>query len=291
MAKKRNEDLYLVEQRRHLESYYRERLTNMALAQFEWTGLPDTVDRWYMEKTLFYNGRAAFYIPEGLDFWMCTGWQHSGGQFNSYGYPTDIKGIDFNALNIPVSDFELIYDNMSRGNTMSRMVEIHTASLVETHQTFRTNLMHQNTPYLVSTSKQQLLSVKNVFKRMFYFDPVIEVDESFDRETISTVNTDVKYIGNELLNTRRDLWDDALSMLGISTGDTKRERLISDEVDANLQEGIISLNARLMNRVNLCNTLNEKHGLNISVRLSDEVACPEISQEIEIPNTPENKEQ
>ena len=33
-------------------TFYYERLVDLALAQFEWEGLPDTVDRRYLEKTL-----------------------------------------------------------------------------------------------------------------------------------------------------------------------------------------------------------------------------------------------
>ena len=57
-------------------------------------------------------------------------------------------------------------------------------------------------------------------------------------------------------------------MLGIAAETTKKERLISDEITMNRQEDSVSLNSRLMERTALCNLMNERYGLDMSVNLS-----------------------
>lgn len=281
---RRTSDVGIAVENVHIYEYYRERLINMALAQFEWHGLPDTIDVRYLEKTLFYNGSVCFYQPTGTDIWLGTSWVQKGGLFDVYGYPQDVYGIDFNGNNIETDDWELIYDNRSRTALLGK-IELYAKLLYETHQTFRSNLMQQNTPYIVATSKNELLSVKNLFARLFQFDPVIEVREGFSGQSIDqavkTLDTRVDFKGKEILETRRELWADALSMLGITSETTKKERLIQDEIAINRQEDTISLNARLLNRVEFCNKMNKLHGWKLSVNLSEiAVGLPTASTDV-----------
>lgn len=276
MARKSADDRRLEIENLDLYNTYRERLYNLALSQFEWHGLPDSVDRRYMEKTLLHNGSVAWYIPEGMpaDEWFCTSWVHTSGTFDTYGYPVAINGIDFNGRNITTGEFRIVYDNMSRVPLLPK-IDIYAKRLYEADQTFRMNLRMQNTPYIVATSKNELLSVKNLFKRIFSYDPVVEIRPEYDiQKSVQTLDLKVPFIGKELLETRQILWGDALSMLGITSETTKKERLIEDEIQINRQEDTISLNARLLNRVELCNWMNKEHGTNMSVNLSQTVVSP-----------------
>ena len=73
-----------------------------------------------------------------------------------------------------------------------------------------------------------------------------------------------------MLQALKTVWAEALSMLGITAETTKKERLISNEIMINRQEDLISLNSRLLNRVEFCNKMNKKYGLDLSVNLSSE---------------------
>lgn len=262
-----SEDAQLVYQAADILGYYRERLVNIALSQFEWTGLPRTVDARYLEKTLLHNGSAVLMQPEGLDIWLGLGWIQRGGTFTSYGDPAAVYGVDFNGKQIPTSVWHLVRDNRSRSPIMPK-IELYARRLARLDLTFDVNLMHQNKPYIVKTTKRELLGVKNIFQRIFAFDNVIEVNESMDEDSISTIDTRVDFKGNDLLEARRTLWADAVSMLGIASETAKKERLIADEITMNRQEDSVTLNSRLMERIELCNTLNDLHGLNVGVNLS-----------------------
>ncbi len=267
--KKPDKDLFIDDQM--IYRYYRERLINLALSQFEWHGMPETCDRLFFERALLYNGTACFCKPKGTDFWLSVGYVHQGN-LDVYGYPTKIRGIGFgNKANIIPEDneWEFLYDNMTRTSLMPK-IDLYARLLWEVHQTFRSNLKHQVTPYIVLTTRDQQLSFRNLFNRVFGFQPVIEVKNNFDPDAIRTLDTKVDFKGMELLDCLKVVWAEALSMLGITAETTKKERLLNNEITLDRQEDLISLNSRLMNRIEFCNKMNKKYGFNLSVNLSSQ---------------------
>ena len=264
----RNSEKSLVINNVEIYNYYRERLINLALSQFEWHGLPETCNRLFMEKSLLFNGKACFIKPEGTDFWLSTDWILKG-PLDVYGWPTNIRGVGFGQYNyIEGDEWEVFYDNMTLTSLLPK-IDMYAKLLWECHNTYRSNLQQQITPYVVLTSKNESLSVKNMFNRIFGFQPVVEVKNTFDPSTIQTIDTRVDFKGKELLENLKVLWAEALSMLGITGETSKKERLISDEIVLNRQEDVISLNSRLSNRIEICNKMNNKYGWNLSVNLVD----------------------
>lgn len=266
----RREDKALMVQNSEIYLYYKERLINLALAQFEWHGLPETCDRLWFERSLLFNGKAAMYQPTGLDVWLSTDYLQVG-DFDVYGYPTKIVGIGYNAKNIETDNWKILYDNMTR-TTLIPKIDLYARLLWEVHNTFRSNLQQQITPYLVATTRNQALTFKNLFNRIFGFQPVIEIKntENID-EIIKTFNLGVEFKGLEMLDCLKRLWAEALAMLGITAETTKKERLIEGEITLNRQEDNIGLNARLLNRLDFCNKMNKEYGLELSVNLSSEI--------------------
>lgn len=265
----RKADKRLIIENSELYMYYRERLINLALSQFEWHGMPDTCDRLFFEKSLLYNGKACFIKPTGTDFWLSTDYIFKGN-LDVYGYPTDIRGVGYGTHNIIEGDeWEILFDNMTWASLIPK-IDLYARLLWEVHNTYRSNLQQQITPYIVLTDRNSSLSIKNFFNRIFGFQPVIEVKQNFDPETVKTIDTRVDFKGTELLENLKVVWAEALSMLGITAETTKKERLLNNEITIDRQEDIISLNSRLLNRVEFCNKMNERHGFNLSVNLSSE---------------------
>lgn len=259
-------ELFIANQ--EIYNYYRERLINVALSQFEWNGLPDTCDRLYFEKRLLFDGKAAMLQPIGSDEWLSLGYVNNGS-LNVYGYPTSILGVGFNASNIETDTWEFLYDNMTKQSLLPK-IDLYARLLWEVHCTFRSNLKHQNVPYIVKTTKNQENSFRNFFNRIFGFQPYILMKRKEDIDSIDVLQLGVDYKGNEILDSLKVIWAEALSMLGITAETTKKERMISGEIVLDRQEDLISLNSRMLNRVEFCNKMNKKHGLDLSVNLSSE---------------------
>ena len=268
----RRQDKLLVIENSEIYLYYKERLINLALAQFEWHGLPETCDRRYFEWSLLFNGKGAMYLPKGLEelgTWLSTDYLNIG-DFDIYGYPTDIVGTGYNARQIETDVWEILYDNMTK-TTLLPKIDLYARLLWECHNVFRSNLNQQITPYLVATTKNKSLTFKNFFNQLLGFQPVIEVKNTENIEdVVKTFNLGTQFRGVEMLQALKTLWAEALSMLGISAKTTKKERYIEDEITINRQEDLISLNARLLNRVDFSNKMNRKYGLNLSVNISSQ---------------------
>lgn len=266
----RREDKFLVINNSQIYSYYRERLINLALAQFEWHGLPDTCDRLYFEKSLLFNGKAAMGKVTGTDIWLGLDYVYKG-TLDVYGYPKDIRLVPATGQNglIEVDEWQMLFDNMTWASLMPK-IDLYARLLWEVHNTYRSNLQQQITPYMVLTTRNESFSVKNLFNRIMGFQPVIEVKNTFDPDTIKTLDTRTDFHGTELLENLKVVWAEALSMLGITAETTKKERLLNNEITIDRQEDLISLNSRLLNRVDFCNKMNKKYGFNLSVNLSSD---------------------
>ena len=261
----RNRTKQLIIKNIDLFNYYKERLINLALAQFEWQNLPETCDRDYFERCLLFKSKAAWYKPKDTDFILSTGFM-TRKMFNAYGYPTAIYGVDFNGHNIETDDWEIIFDNKTRVNLIPK-IELYASLLAEIHSTLRTNLYHQRNPYVVPMTRNEQLTYETFYSEVDEFSPYIPVKKNFDIESIKTLDLKTPYIGNDLYDTLKSIWAEALGMLGITAETTKKERLIQDEIMIDRQEDIISLNARLANRVEFCNKVNKRWGLDVSVNI------------------------
>lgn len=251
-------------------NHYLARLISAAMAEFVWKGLPETCDPIYFERTLVFRNTASIYnLPESPDTWLSTGYVMNS-QFNVYGYPVDISGVGYNTANIPVDKFQVCYDTNLKEPMMPK-IELYARLLYEVHNTFRSNLRQQNTPYIVKSDRNTLLTIRNFFNNLFGYDPVIEVRPSLDTsKIIETLDLRVDFKGKEMLECLQMVWRDALSMLGITEGSDKKERMLEDEVALNRMSDVIALNTRLSPRVDFCRRFNEMTGMNISVHLSTE---------------------
>lgn len=264
----RRSDRQLVIENWEIYQFYRNRLENLALSQFEWHGLPDTCDPWYFEKQLLYKGRACFCKPDGTNEIYSLGFVEKGS-FDGYGYPDKINGIDFLARQYPTDDFVLIYDNMKK-ETIIGMIDLYARKLYEADQTIRSNLRQQVTPYIVPATKNSALSIKNIMMRVFGYSPVITIkgtDMNFLKET-KPLDLRVDFKGNEINDLKESIWAEALHILGIAPSKTKKERMITGEITMDRQEDIVSIQSRLLQRVRFCDKINKRWGLDVNVNLT-----------------------
>lgn len=254
----------------HLYRYYYERLVNIALSQFQWVGLPDTCDRLYFERMLLFRGKAAMYTPKGTDFWLTTDYVLRG-KLSVYDYPTEIIGVGGGGntnIEVDPDKWRILFDNMTREPLITK-IDLYAKLLYETHQTIRSNLKHQNTPYIVACNRNKLATFRAFFKKVFSYDPVIETNQALDiQNSVVKIDLGVEFKGNELYQLLQSIWREALSMLGISYQSTKKERLLEGELQMNQQGDLVSLNSRLMNREEFCDKMNKAYGTGLSVTSS-----------------------
>lgn len=265
------EDTLLVIDNQRIYQYYKERLINLALAQFIWEGdvfegENATCDADFFERRLLFAGKACMCKPLGTDEWLSVGYVNKG-DLNVYGYPTRIAGVGFNNANIPTEEWEILYDNKTR-LPLWNGIDLNASLLAEIHMTFRANLRAQAHPYVFAGSRYQELSFKNIMMKIFGHAPYIAVKKAEDVDNIKVFNSEVTYNGIQLQDSLDRQWTKALAMLGIAPANVidKKERLITDEVDMAKEEYIIARNARELNRKQFCEKM-KRHGVNISVHM------------------------
>ena len=271
--------------------YYFNRLKELAISMFEWKNLPSTVDPRFLELTLFNDGQCLFFKDEVMGYLtlQCT----IGGQFNVYRVPTNRRAYATNGYQNKLDDTNsvIIYNNMLRENTIE-VVDMFAKRLYDLDSIIDVNANAQKTPVLITCDETQRLTLQNIYMQYTGNQPVIYGNKNLDVNGIKVLKTDAPYIGQMIYELKINVWNEALSYLGISTvNNVKRERLITDEVQRNLGGTYASRYSRLNMRKQACQKINEMFGLNIDVdyrqdysELVEKADSPENNEESEVEN-------
>lgn len=249
---------------------YYNRLTELAISMFEWKNLPDTVDPRFLELTLFSDGQAVFFRDETLGE-LCL--QVVGkGRFDLYRVPKSRRAYSSNGYNIELSDKNsiIIYNNYLRTNSMLD-IEMFAQRLYNIDRIIDVNVNAQKTPVLIACSEQERLTMLNLYKEYNGNEPVIFGDKNLNTKGLAVLKTDAPYVADKLYTLKTQIWNEALTYLGISNINVqKKERLITDEVTRNQGGTIASRYSRLESRREAVDKINKMFGLNIEVNYRED---------------------
>jgi hypothetical protein len=93
---------------------------------------------------------------------------------------------------------------------------------------------------------------------------VIHGDSNLDINALKVIKTDAPYVADRIYQLKTEIWNEALTCLGISNVNVlKKERLLTDEVARNQGGTVANRYSRLEMRRQACNEINEMFGLNI----------------------------
>lgn len=242
---------------------YYNRLTELSISMFEWKNLPDTVDPRYLELTLFTDGQAVFFKDEEIGFLALQ--NAKGGKFNVYRIPVNRRAYAVNGYQKDLTDKDsvIIFNNYLHSN--SRLdVEMFSRRLWNLDRAIDVNANAQKTPVLIQCDETQRLTMLNLYKKYDGNEPFIFGDKNLNPNAIKTLKTDAPYVADKLYQLKTQIWNEALTYLGISNINiTKKERLITDEVTRNQGGTIASRYSRLEARRDGCREINKMFGLDI----------------------------
>lgn len=242
---------------------YYNRLTELSISMFEWKNLPDTVDPRYLELTLFTDGQAVFFKDEEIGFLALQ--NTKGGKFNVYRVPVERRAYAVNGYQKDLTDKDsvIIFNNYLHSN--SRLdVEMFSRRLWNLDRAIDVNANAQKTPVLIQCDETQRLTMLNLYKKYDGNEPFIFGDKNLNPNAIKTLKTDAPYVADKLYQLKTQIWNEALTYLGISNVNiTKKERLITDEVTRNQGGTIASRYSRLEARRDACREINKMFELDI----------------------------
>lgn len=257
----------LLNNRTYLQYY--NRLTEMALSMFEWKNLPDSVDARFLEMALFNDGKAVFFEDEVLGC-LCLQCR-IGGKLNVYRVPTERTAYATNGYNKDLNEANsvIIYNNYLRTNSKLD-VEMFAQRLYNLDRAIDVNANAQKTPVLITCDETQRLTMKNLYKQFEGNEPFIFGNKALNKDGLSVLRTDAPYVADKLYELKSNIWNEALTYLGISNANiSKRERLIKDEVTRSLGGTFACRYSRLESRRQAVEKINDMFNLNIVVNYRD----------------------
>lgn len=242
-------------------------LKGLAVSMFEWQDLPPTVNARYLEESLFTHGKLLFFNDETKGFLALKCSAHS--DVNVYGEPLKYFVNEYNYSNTVAARDSVLIRNNDLEYATQYQVAAFAHRLNNTERTIDVNMNAQKTPVLILCDDKQLLTVKNIYAKYEGNTPVIIADKNvFTPESFRVLKTDAPYIIDKLDVHKMNLWNEALTYLGINNANTdKRERLIVDEVNANKEHVNMNATFMLKTREKACEEINNMFGLSVSVRM------------------------
>lgn len=260
---------------------YFNRLMKIATSLFEWENLPSSMNARWLELCLFYKGQAALLFDE--EYGYINTEATDGGYINIYHLPTEIEcvGNQYHKRRLLYSGFNedtpkdaeaiLVMNNEFRVPTAST-IRLFAQRLAEAQRTADVNIKAQRTPILIVTDEKQRLTMKNMYEQYDGNTPAIFGDKNaITPDALKAIKTDAPFLAEKIMNYKREIWNEALSFLGISNLSEKKERLISSEVDSNNELINLNLQSYLAPRKRACEQFNEKFGENIDVKVRSDL--------------------
>ena len=266
---------------------YLERFKKIALSMFEWVNLPDSMNQRYLEECLYYKGQAALLKDDEMGFinTQCC----SNGQINIYGLPTALNCYSFgyskdrklytglNDENAQKDTCVLVMNTWERVPTAATL-ELFAYRLYEAERTCDVNIKAQKTPVLITVDESQRLTMENLYSQYDGNKPMIFGDKNqLQSGVLKAINTDAPYIADKVTEYKKEIWNEALTFLGINNiAVNKKERLVTDEANYNNELTNLNLQSFLIPRQEAAKQFNDLFGLTgtdkeISVRVRSDL--------------------
>ena len=149
------------------------------------------------------------------------------------------------------------------------------------------NLRQQRVPYLFATDENNSFSMKTLYDRIYQGEPAIFVDKEMlngQPENIMVIPTNAPYLVDKLQIQKQEMERELLTFLGINNTLEKKERLLQDETNSNNQFIKMSSDIGFKQRQLACEMMNEKFGLNVTVRETQDEFQEEVTNDGELYN-------
>ena len=253
---------------------YIDRLKMLSVSLFTWKGLDDiagTGASRFLELSLYEEGKGVFVKDDELGYMALK--VSPSDKLNIYNLPTKVMAwsIGYNKK-FAFDDVVYIMNNELQKPTREFM-ELFAYRLYETERTIDINLQAQKTPVLIEGDTKTILTLKNVYMQYSGNTPFIFGNKQFDiSNKLNVLKTDAPYIVDKLDIHKHQIFNDALTVLGIDNANTdKKERLITNEVESNEQLITYYLNCFYKTRKRACEQIKEKFNIDITIELNKDI--------------------
>lgn len=248
---------------------YRRQLLTLAENVFEFVNLPEYIDTAYLNKQLLRKGSIAFFKDEVMGL-ICLPYNNIGS-LDVYGRPKNIQVMARNGYTRRLSqgEFVIMYDNNGRYPLWLDVLQ-YAERLGQHQRVMDINIAQQKTSRFWKTKTEKEKTIKDLVNNVDGYENTIITYDNIDLDDTTIVLAPAPYVADKVELQKDKIYNEFLRLIGIANlSYQKKERNISDEIQAMQGGTIASRYSRFEPRQKAIKMINEKFGTNIEVRYYD----------------------
>lgn len=220
---------------------------------------PETSDTDYINDRLLYNAGIAFFVDPVMGLVAMP--FKPRGKMNYKNRPIDIQCYGNNGYKSKIltpDEYVIMYDNTLR-KSIYPVIQYYASRMSESMRTADININQQKTPRIFKTTTGSEHALKTMFRNIDTNEEAQFVSKDFDLADIQTVLTPAPFVADKIDTHADKIWNEFCRFVGIGNiTESKRERLIRDEVNALQAGAIASRFSRYLPRARAIKEINEK---------------------------------
>ena len=248
-------------------NHYLFQLSSIAMCQFDYKNLPDTITKEHVERMLFFSGACVFYYDDVLKKYVALD-VNPNGRFDLNNEPIYRIGYGQNGYHVELNknNSVIIYNNILKMPTQQSAL-FYAERLADLQRTFDVNTKALKNPRIFQGNKKQELTFRQAYEDYDGNTPVMYLSDELNLDDcFKSISGDTQNHLPQIIEAKKEIWSEYLNTLGItSTTISKKERLITDEVSKSLGGAIANFSTRYKCRKNAIEQINKMFGLNIEV--------------------------
>lgn len=240
----------------------------LALNMFTWENLPQTMNSRYIENALYENGLCL--VNNDTNMGLISVPCNYGADMNINGESTEVITSGYNYIKtinyIKNKDCVLIRNN-DLAKATREYIANYAERMLEVEMCIRANINQQKFPWFINATEKTKKALEIIFEKVENFEPFILANREIGLgdNALEVLTMPTPYVADKLNEYKYELEREILTFLSLNNNFEKKERLLTDEINSN--NDFISTNAMLMykNRLQACEEINKKFGLNVKV--------------------------
>lgn len=240
----------------------------LALNMFTWENLPQTMNSRYIENALYETGLCLVNNDDNMSLISVP--CNFGANMNINGESTEVITSGYNYVKTInyINNKECV---LIRNNDLAKATRDYIANyaerMLEVEMCIRANINQQKFPWFINATEKTKKSLEIIFEKVENFEPYILANKEIGlgENALEVLTMPTPYVADKLNEYKYELEREILTFLSLNNNFEKKERLLTDEINSN--NDFISTNAMLMykNRLQACEEINKKFGLNVKV--------------------------
>lgn len=251
---------------------YRNQLCSLAKNVFLYEGMPEIIDMAVIKNRVLKTGSVAFFNDEFLGVLALP--YNIIGKLDIYGNPVKIEVFSTaNAYRrvLNSGEFVIMYDNLDKISLMPIIIQ-YAERLALCDRTIDINISQQKTPRVWKVPQSQEKTFKDMVNNVDSYIEQILTYNDLGIESVESVLSPAPFVTDKIQTQKEKLYNEFLRVIGVSSVNIqKKERLITDEIQASQGGSIVMRYNRYEPRLKAVNKINEKWGTDIQLKYYDNV--------------------